>query len=195
MFKKDLCQFCGLSKGKKLAVGLVLAVAFFFGLFFASFYGKMSLNKVKLPVSPQVSPQAPKRASFTLVPQSGRVNLAETLVVGINFDSGDYRVEAADCALQYDPKILSVSKVSPGLFFAEYPKKEAKEGTVFLTGTIGVEGQQKGGVKGQGPFGSIEFKAIVTGNTTLSFVKGETIIASQGENVLGEVEDGTYIVK
>jgi len=191
LFAKDLKQFLCLSPVRKLGVLLVLFFTFLLGLGAFSFYLRQT-SKVKPPASSQ---NLPKKATFSLLPQTRTINKGETFIIGVNFDSGDYKVEAADCILGYDPKALQVTKVSSGLFFAQYLEKEAKDGKILITGTIGMTGQQKGGVKGKGPFGSIELKALGIGTTNLSFVKGETIVASGGKNVLGETQGGVYTIK
>ena len=71
-------------------------------------------------------------------------------------------------------------------------KKE--EGRVLLTGTIGISGKQKGGVKGQGDFATLTFKALATGSAKIYFDQKATIVAAKGENVLGETKGGEYTI-
>jgi len=194
--KKDLKRFLALSPLSKLGVFLILLFSLFLGIGAVCLYWHYYLPEESPPFFPKTvsTLKAPKKASFSLIPQNMTVSKGETFSVGVNLDSGDYRIEAADCVFAFDPKVLSVIKVSPGLFFAEYPKKETKDGKILLTGTIGVTGKQKGGVKGQASFGSIKFKALKTGSVALTFLRTETIVASGGENILGEVKDGVYLV-
>jgi len=194
-FSGDLKRFESLPSKNKLTVVVVLFAVFIFAVVASSLYLGRASQPFKLPLSSQLAPSiAPKKASLSLVPRQGTITKGETFIVGINFNTGDYRVDTADCVLQYDPNVLKVNKVFPGIFFAQYPRKGFEKDKVYLTGTSGAAGEQVGGVKGKGSFGSIEFKVVGTGETTLKFVKEETIIVSKGENVLGEISDGTYTI-
>lgn len=198
-FLEDLKGFSNLPPARKVGAVVVLLVIFSLGTIFGLLFfpKKTAPPEITLPpASKIVLPFEEQRgASFSLSPQNQEVSKGATFTVTINFDSGESKVEAADCVLKYDPKILRVNKIIPGLIFPQYPRKEVREDKIFLSGTIGVEKSQREGVNGQGPLGSIEFKAIQTGNTSLEFVREETIIASHGENILEKVQNVFLSIK
>jgi hypothetical protein len=130
-------------------------------------------------------------ASLSLVPEKQTVKNGQTFLVTINFKTGDFKVDTVDAVLIFDPKILTVEKISEGMFFADYPVKKWEDNKIFLTGTIGAEDKQAGGVKGQGAVGSIIFKAKAAGSTQVSFDQS-SLVAREGENVLGETKGATF---
>ena len=135
--------------------------------------------------------EQPNLASLTLVPQSQMVKKGETFLVSVNINTGDYKVDTADVVLIFDPQILTVEKISESLFFANYPIKKWEDGKVMITGTIGPEESQTGGIKGEGPLATVTFKALTDGVAQVNF-DANSLVASQGQNVLGKTEETKY---
>jgi len=100
-------------------------------------------------------------------------------------------VDAVDAVLTFDPKILTVEEISPGMFFADYPVRKWQDNKIMLTGTIGAEGKQVGGVKGEGDLGTITFKAKRAGSTSVNFDQS-SLVVTEGQNVLGETKGGSF---
>jgi len=148
-------------------------------------------TKAKIPPAIKEEVSVPASASLTLVPEKQIIKSGESFLVTINFKTGDYKVDVVDAVLTFDPKILAVEKISNGSFFADYPVKKWEEGKVILTGTIGTEGKQPGGVKGQGPLGSITFKAKSSGSTDINFDQS-SLVVTEGTNVLEETKGASF---
>lgn len=205
-FSEDLKQFSLLPVKNKMGIVAVLLFVMIIGVgaplvIRQLFLPKNTASVVKAPQPskrPTATPFMPaknlKKAGFALSPLAKSLTTGATLMVSIEFDSGDYSIEAADCVIKYDPKILQVNRITPATLFAQYPQQEPVDDKIYLTG-IAADAKNQTGTKGKGLFATVEFKAVGKGNSTLEFVREETIAASKGENVLVESKGATYTIE
>ena len=186
-------EFLALPQKNKAGVGFLLFFLFVFGFFVTVFYWKIKTPGKKAPLTqaPVVQKQ-PVMASLSLVPNSQTVKAGQSFLATINFKTGDYKADTVDAVLIFDPKILTVEEISEGMFFADYPIKKIDKGKVMLTGTIGAEEKQVGGAKGEGALGTVKFKALTAGSVSVNFDKEASLVAVQGENVLGETKGAVF---
>jgi len=185
-------EFLALPRKNKLGVGLLLSVVFVFAFFVTVFYWRIKTPSPKLPQAVPLVKKQPVPASLSLVPQSQTIRAGESFLVTINFKTGDYKADTVDAVLVFNPEVLAVEKISEGMFFADYPITKIGEGKVILTGTIGAEEKQPGGAKGEGALASISFRALTTGVADVNFDKTASLVAVQGENVLGETKGAVF---
>lgn len=196
---KKICpfwhEFLLLPIKSKLGVTFLLFFCFIVGLLVSFSYWRIVLPpsvQTALEKAPFVpKEEKPTLASLALVPEKQSVKTNQSFSVTINLRTGDYKVDTIDAVLKFDPKVLKVEKVSEGMFFAEYPVKRWKDDKVYLTGTIGISGKQAGGTKGEGPFGTVTFKALSTGSAIVNFDQSSLVVA-KGENVLGETKGASF---
>jgi len=184
---------------KKTNKRVIVVVLFF--IFLLSFTATILYWRIKAPSSKVVKeepnlvkkeePPVPILASLTLIPEQQTIKVDQTFLVTINLNTGDYKTDTVDAVLTFDPKVLTVEKISPGMFFADYPIKKSEDGKIMLTGTIGAEDKQVGGAKGEGALGTITFKAKGKGSTTVDFDQN-SLVVNEGENVLGETKGANF---
>lgn len=185
-------EFLALPRKNKLGVGVLLFVLFFFSFLATTYYWRIITPRPKLlPSLPFVKKPLVNKASLSLAPQSQTLKAGQTFWVSINLKTGDYKVDTVDVVLNFDPNLLAVEEISPGMFFADYPVKKIEKGKIILTGTIGAEEKQVGGVKGEGSTGSLKFRVLSSGSTQVNFDKA-SLVASKGENVLGETKGAKF---
>lgn len=185
-------EFLALPQKNKAGVGLFLFFLFVFGFFVTVFYWRIKSPPRQIPTPATIVQKQPSLATLSLVPQEQTVKAGQSFLVTINFKTGDYKVDTVDAVLTFDPEILTVEEISEGMFFADYPIKKSESGRVILTGTIGAEDKQKGGAKGEGAMGTIKFRTLVAGSARVNFDKEASLVAVQGENVLGETKGAVF---
>jgi hypothetical protein len=193
-FKKGLKEFSSLPNEKKLTIFFLLFFLFVFSFFVSILYWQKQSSPLPLKAEravPVIDKTQSDLASLSLAPQNQMVKEGETFLVTVNINTGDYNVDTVDVVLTFDPQILSVEEISQGLFFANYPIKKWEEGKVIITATIEPEQSQIGGIKGEGPFATITFKALTDGVAQVNF-DNNSLVAAQGENVLGKTEETKY---
>ena len=176
----------------KLGIAGLLLLTLIFAFFATLLYWRIKVPRPSAPKKeiPFVKKE-PNLASLTLVPESRTLNVGDSFLVTIHLKTGDFKDDTVDAVLNYDPKILAVEDLSEGMFFAESPIKRWKDGKIFLTGTIGASEKQIGGAKGEGAIGTISFRALASGSTSVDFDQS-SIVATKGENVLGEVRGARF---
>ena len=186
-------EFRDLPSRNKIGALAFLFFLFLFAFFVTIFYWRMRTPRPSSPsqTPPPVTKKEPALATLSLVPENQTVKAGSTFLVTINFKTGDYKVDTVDAVLSFDPKLLAVEKISPGMFFAEYPIKKWQDGQVMLTGTIGAQGKQTGGAKGEGALGTIKFKALTPGSASVRFAKN-SLVVTKGKNVLGKTKGAVF---
>lgn len=137
---------------------------------------------------------------ITLGVDKTAVGVGEQLTVSINITS-DKLTAGADLIITYDPKILSVVTsgsdkipVATGGIYDDYPLNKVDQALGKIT-VSGISSSSEG-IKPNGIFGSIAFKAIKAGQSSimLEFVKGSTVDTNvtevgTGQDVLESVEN------
>lgn len=188
-------QILALPAKSRLGITGLLFFVFIISFMGTLLYWRMKTPKAKPPLPKPVStpPKGEvKKASLSLVPNQKELKVGQTFSLGIEIKTGDFKVDTVDVILSFDPSLLMVEKITPGQFFAEYPIQKKEKGKILLTGTVGISGKQKGGVKGRGDFASVTFRTLASGSAKIYFDQKRTVVASRGENVLGEAVGGEY---
>lgn len=125
-----------------------------------------------------------KPAQVILQANKQELKVGEELMVDILVDTGGKPTDGSDVILNFDPKTLAVqfssvsgklSPVLPGMVYGSFPIN-----TLDSTGSkIVISGISSVGAtfSGQGSLGSVTFKAIAPGSTTVAvdFILGSTV--------------------
>lgn len=154
--------------------------------------------------TPKISLQKTKpmgEAVLSLKPASGNYRLGEIFTVAIQVDTQGKSATGVDVILNYDPKKLEVVEITPGTLFATYIRKEndEKKGKVYLSAAI-FEKAEKPFI-GEDTFGSIKFRSLSSGKTSLSFeytpqATGDSNVTTEGGlDFLTKVIGGTYQIQ
>lgn len=106
------------------------------------------------------------QAKFSLSPPDLLPRVGEIFNVDITLTTDGAHVKSADAVFTFDPAKLSVISLTPGQLFDSYPTKTFDTlGNIKLSGAMTVATASYSGV---GKFGSIAFKGITAGTTTVS---------------------------
>jgi hypothetical protein len=107
------------------------------------------------------------QAKFSISPPDLLPRVGEIFSVDITLDTDEANVKSADAVLTFDPAKLSVVTLVPGQLFDNYPTKSFDvAGNIKLSGAMAATTASYSGV---GKFGSISFKGISAGTTTVAF--------------------------
>lgn len=182
-------------KQKPILVGLIL-VLIGFGLALVCLRPKKEpiLIPTATPVSrlPKVTP-APK-AVFFLLPQTAQVGVNQTFALDIFLDAKNYKVDAVDAILSFDPLKLGVENLVTGDFFDVYPVVASRSGEVQISALVSPKDGKPQTVSGKGKVGTVVLKGLAPGTTRVDF-SPNCVVAEKGENVLGETIGGSYTVR
>lgn len=145
-------------------------------------------NPSLLPFSASSSPTAKlQMANVSLIIDTPVVKNGDDVFAQIILDSPNQPVQAADFVLIFDPKVLSVTEIRTGTYFGKYPIKKIASGSIKLSG-VALLKKTIPPPSGKGDVATIIFKTIApTLRTTVAFDTMQTIVASNGKNILGVV--------
>lgn len=145
------------------------------------------------------APEEEKVGSVVLSSPKSVLTLGEKITVSVSVDSSNIPTDGVDLVISYDPKILTVETIGSlqkpmvvNNMYSEYPSNAVD----LKTGLISVSGitSNKSGVAVKGIFGSMIFKTIAAGKSTLSvkFEPSSTTDSSlvetkTGRDILGKV--------
>lgn len=108
------------------------------------------------------------QAFFSLSPPDLIPRVGESFNIDITLNTDEAKVKGADAVLTFDPAKLSVVSLTPGAIFDSYPKKSFDtSGNINLSGAMAATTASFSGI---GKFGTITFRGLVSGTTTVSFV-------------------------
>jgi len=138
-------------------------------------------------------------ASLSVTPATGNFTINQEFDVNIMLDTEGEEVTGTDVTLNYDATKLKVVTLTPGTIFGSYPIKSASAGVITFTGIITTGSQT--GYTGSGTFGTVKFKVLQTGTTTLDFdfTKGavadsNVVSTTSGQDLLSSVTNASYIL-
>lgn len=154
------------------------------------------LGPAQLPLRPS---KAEEGAILSLDPSQKVVTVGEEFEVSLNLNTGGVETSGADVIISYDPDILEVVQIRPGILFQKYPVSEAKDGKIGFSAAA-VPPQA---FSGKGTLAYLKFKALSPGTDFLQFAfeKGVTSdsnvvkAGSFGQDVLDKVINAFYLVK
>lgn len=137
-----------------------------------------STTVAKTVASPTPSPTPTASLSFQ-GPTTATVGA--TIKVDVILKSSE-PTDGADALIKYDPAMLTAQAPTAGTLYQEYPSRtvDAKNGLVVLSG---LTSQGSTGFSGTGTLGTLTFKALKAGQTTLSI--DYTAGATTESNVIG----------
>ena len=141
----------------------------------------------------------PKPAQIILQSSSQILKVGDQIKVDILVDTGGKQTDGTDVILNFDPKTLvvvlasgSANPVIQGTVYNSFPVNVLNQGKVVLSGIASVGTS----FSGQGLLGSVTFKAVSVGNTSLAvdFILGRTtdsniIETSSAKDILTSVKN------
>ena len=162
------------------------------------------LRREKPTPTPEISLQKTQpvgEATLSLDPAQGNFRLGEVFEVVVQMDTKGEPAVGIDAIVNYDPNILEVVEITPGTLFTTYFRKgENKEKQkIYLNAAIFTKAEKP--FVGQGVFGTIKFRSIKSGKTTLSFeyiprATGDSNVTTAGGlDFLTEVIGGEYLIQ
>lgn len=186
-FLADLKEAVSYEPQRKVALVLVLTVAFVGGLGLVYFLRIKTASHTPPPASPEViQTKAPEKASFSLDPAKKTIVVGETFSVNLVLDTGDNQVEAADAVLSFDLEVFEVVEVKAGELFTTPLINKVEGNLIKVSGGFGEMegGKPKVPVRGVGRMAKITLRALkASSSSKLEFDLEKTIIASAGENI------------
>lgn len=202
LFKKIL-------KGVLIFVGLAVLVLLVWQIFGRRIY-KIPPTivpprvKEKPTPTPEISLQKTQpdtEATLSLNPDQKNLSPGEIFEVAVQVDTKGEPAVGIDVIINYDPGKLEVVEVTPGTLFATYFRKgeDKEKQKIYLSAAIFTKTEKP--FVGQGVFGTIKFKSISSGKTTLSFeytpraTADSNVTTSGGLDFLTKVIDGEYSIQ
>lgn len=154
--------------------------------------------------TPAISLQRTKpsaEAVLALQPQKADLRQGEILSVAIQVDTGGKPSAGIDAVINYDPDKLAVIEIEAGTLFETYFRQAEDEikQKIYLSAAIFKITETP--FAGQGVFGTIKFKALKPGKTTLSFeytpqaTADSNVTNEKGLDFLTQVINGEYQIK
>ncbi|MDD4351747.1 MAG: cohesin domain-containing protein [Candidatus Gracilibacteria bacterium] len=135
--------------------------------------------------------------SLSLKTEQDTISVADNLLVQVVLDTGKNEVDSVDTIINFDPEMLELEQIDQGEIFEVYPlivsDNDNGEAKVSAASTSDF-------FNGDGVYATLNFKALKSGKTTLTFnyEAGSTLdsdLMSQGQDVLGKVSDLTLEIK
>lgn len=177
---------------QKLIIILILSICFTAGLILPIIIqnqNKFNRNETKI-----INPRATADIEISSSKKNFRVN--ETFTATILINSPSRGIEAADFFIKFDSNYLNLISQTPGSFFSVYPIQQTEKNYFKLSGIA--KKLDKGFIipKGKGTIATLLFKAIKPVNKTLIEIDdSKTIIAAEGENILGKINNLKITIK
>lgn len=138
-------------------------------------------------------------ATLSVSPPTGNFSTNQQFDVNIILNTESEQVTGTDVTLKYDALKLEVVSLTPGTIFGNYPIKSASAGVITFTGIITTGSQT--GYSGTGTFGTIKFKVLQTGTTTLDFdftqgavADSNVVSTTSGQDLLNKVTNASFIL-
>ncbi len=132
-------------------------------------------------VSKQTVAASPIASASLFFQGPASATVGATIKVDVMLDSSE-PTDGTDALIKYDPTVLSAQTPTTGSIYQEYPAKsvDAQKGIIALSG---LTSQSATGFAGKGVLGTLTFKTLKAGQTTISidYTQG----ATTESNVIG----------
>lgn len=129
------------------------------------------------------------QAFFSLSPPDSLPQVGKTFNIDVTLNTDEAKVKSAEAVLTFDPSKLAVVSLTPGAIFDSYPKKDFDTlGNIDLSGAMTVTTASFSGI---GKFGTITFKGLASGETTVSF--SCTVGGTTDTNVIQALTDADIV--
>jgi len=159
------------------------------------------INYLKTVPQPQTPVAAEAGAILGFAPAQETVKVGEEFEVELTLDTKGVATSGTDVIINYDPTVVEVLNVRPGLLYQKYPLNEVDAGG----GKIGFSGvtEPPKTFAGRGTLAYLKLKPLKAGTATLTiqFEKGGTTDSnvvqaeSEGKDTLDKVVNGYYSIK
>ena len=159
------------------------------------------INYLKTVPQPQAPVAAETGALLGFSPAQKIVKVGEEFEVELTLDTKGVATSGTDVIINYDPTVVEVLNVRPGLLYQKYPLNEVDA----VGGKIGFSGiaEPPKTFAGSGTLAYLKLKALKAETATLNiqFEKGVTTdsnvvqAASNGKDILDRVINAYYSVK
>jgi len=159
------------------------------------------INYLKTVPQPKAPAEAEAGAILGLAPAQKTVKVGEEFEVELTLDTKGVATSGTDVIINYDPAVVEVLNVRPGLLYQKYPLNEVDA----AGGKIGFSGiaEPPQTFAGRGTSAYLRLKALKAGAATLiiEFKKGVTTdsnvvqAGSGGKDTLDKVVNAYYSVK
>jgi len=145
----------------------------------------------------------PAKLTFSLDKKTFSVE--ETFLATVLVDTGSRKTVGVDAVLKYDPEFLEI--VEENGKFVDYSESDfdifpggrfdPETGDVRFSALVGPE---EAPLIGSGKIGTLKFKTLKEGETSLSFVHdlrftGDSNVAWEGKDILGKIEDASIKIE
>lgn len=157
------------------------------------------LPPIKTPTinQPPLYPPSPlpRLASLSLDPSVVDIEVGEGFEVEVVLNTTGQSIDAVDAVLLFDPRFLQATKIQKGEIFAAYPLAATESGRVLLSAVATPQENLLAGFTGQGRLGRVEFVALSPTEETIIAVAPKSVVAAQGEDVLGETKGAVVKIR
>jgi len=159
------------------------------------------INYLKTLPQPTAPTQAATGALLSFSPAQKAVKVGEGFDIELVLDTKGVKTSGTDVIITYDPTVIEVLDVRPGLLYQKYPLNEV-DSTGGKIGFSGIATPPKT-FSGKGTLAYLKVRALRAGTATLAleFEKGETTDSnvvqaeSAGKDVLDKVINAYYSIK
>lgn len=159
------------------------------------------INYLKTLPQPTAPAKAEVGARLSFSPAQKVVNVGEEFEVELILDTKGIETSGADVIIGYDPTVIEILGVRPGLLYQKYPVNEVDA----VNGKIGFSAVAlpPKAFSGRGTLAYLKLKALEAGaaNLKIEFEKGETtdsnVVQAQsgGKDILDKVINAYYSIK
>lgn len=138
-------------------------------------------------------------ATLSLSPSSGTFNSGCNYSVDIILDTGGVATDGTDAVLNYDQSKITVTSITTGTIYSDYPQATYPNGTISISGIDSSQGQS---YTGKGTFATINFtvaQTISSAPMVINFqfdpnttTNSNVVQAGTVNNILTQVVNGNY---
>lgn len=159
------------------------------------------INYLKTLPQPTAPTQAATGALLSFSPAQKTVKIGEEFDVELTLDTKGVETSGTDVIINFDPTLVQILNVRPGLLYQEYPVNEI-DSTAGKIGFSAVAIPPKA-FSGKGTLAYLKLKGLKAGTAalTIEFTRGETTdsnvvqVESGGKDILDKVISAYYSVK
>ncbi len=159
------------------------------------------INYLKTVPQPSAPVEAETGALLGFSPAQKAVKVGEEFEVELTLDAKGTGTSGTDVIVDYDPTVIEVLNVRPGLLYQKYPLNEVDA----VSGKIGFSGvnEPPKTFSAKGTLAYLRLRGLKAGTATLAieFTKGETTdsnvvqVGGVGKDVLDKVVNAYYSIK
>jgi hypothetical protein len=159
------------------------------------------INHLKTVPQPSAPAEAETGALLGFSPAQKTVKVNEDFEVELTLDTKSVATSGTDVIINYDPTLVQILTVRPGLLYQEYPVSEVDA----AAGKIGLSGiaTPPKTFSGKGTLAYLKVRGLKTGTAifAIEFTKGETTdsnvvqAGSGGKDILDKVINAYYSIK